>query len=991
MTTIPSHEQVRDFMSRVMSWPLPADETAGYANIHYTIKKLHPKTGKPMWGGNANRTLDGFMKQLNYAKARDNVRDIYFCLSRQSSVEKKVSLVGNKIYEKALRAQSNAMSIKVFAIDIDFKGGLNGYDSQPEALKELFRFLKEVKLPVPSYIIGSGGGMHVYWVIERPMSVEEWTPVAFQLAAATMQHKLKCDTQCTIDVARILRVPGTYNMKLVDAMGNGMRPVTIISDKGPDYPLPAIAGPLHGYIAPSKVATPLPKRNPVAGVSDLAAGIDTVNDLPVDLKTILPECGFIKNALTSGGKDLNNPLWNMTTLIATFTGKGGRGHAHLMARGHPGYDKDSTDELFDRKERDKEAKGLGWPSCHTIRAYGATECPTCPHNGQNKSPLNFGARIHPTMQAVPGVAPVANSAIVSPTIPDGYTQRSDGVILHLKDFGEGKKEWLPVTTYPMTKAWLQRDPWIFNFTTKAEFGKEHQIAIELAVVEGNEMRKTLQGQGMTIENLEELKRIGKLIMAWIGHLQKMKGAVISSHPFGWEVKNGVLQGFIYGGMKYAQNGTSPSANPDPVIAGQYAPTGDRQPWIEAAAMVTSQGKSAFDAILASAFAAPLVRFTGQSGMLMSCFSVASGVGKSTALRVAQGVWGDPVRAMQSLSDTQNSVLHKIGETRALPLYWDELKTEQDSKKFVNTVFTISQGKEKSRLTARASQRAPGTWQTLLVSASNESLMDIVESQTKATTAGIYRVFEYEIKESRGKWTVDPSDAQRLVSRLNDNYGQIGLEYASFLGNNFERLEAEVAALGRELGVETHTIADERFWIATITVILAGAKYANELGFTKINEEQLKFFLLETLEHMRRIRKSAQNDFKDSGNVSNVISQFFSAMQGRHVLYTNVARTGIGRPTPGSVKPVRSTDRLEGIAVRIGVEDKVMRISTAALSKWLNDNGYPRHITFDALKDKYGALPIKGRIGAGTDFAGPQEHLLEIDLLKAKELNLIDEA
>jgi hypothetical protein len=988
MTNIPSHEQVRDFMSRVMSWP--TDEPIGYANLHCTLTKINPKTSKPYWGGTANRTLDGFMKQLAYMKARDNIRDIYFCLSRQSSTERKVTLVGNKPYDAVMRAQANALSIKVFAIDIDFKGGANGYDNQPEALKELFRFLKEVKLPPPSIIVGSGGGMHVYWTIERPMSPDEWTPVAFQLAAATLQHNLKCDTQCTIDIARVLRVPGTYNMKQVDAMGNGMRPVTIITDKGPDYPLPAIAGPLHGYIAPAKSVTALPKRNPVAGVSDLAAGIDTVNDLPVDLKTILPECGFIKNALVTGGKDLNNPLWNMTTLVSTFTGKGGRAHAHLMARGHPGYSKDSTDELFDRKERDKEAKGLGWPGCSTIRAYGATECPTCPHNAANKSPLNFGARIHPTITPTPGAAPVANSSVVVPTIPDGYTQRSDGVILHLKDFGEGKKEWLPVSNYPMTKAWLQRDPWIFNFTTKAEFGREHQIAIDLALVETNEMRKVLQGQGMTIESLEELKRIGKLLMAWIAHLQKMKGSVISSHPFGWEVKNGALQGFIYGGMKYAANGTSPSANPDPVIASQYAPTGDRQPWIEAAAMVTSQGKSAFDAIIASAFAAPLVRFTGQSGMLMSCFSLASGVGKSTALRVAQAVWGDPVRAMQSLSDTQNSVLHKIGETRAIPLYWDELKTEQDSKKFVNTVFTISQGKEKSRLTARAAQRAPGTWQTLLVSASNESLMDIVESQTKATTAGLYRVFEYEIKESRGKWSVDPSDAQRLVSKLNDNYGQIGLEYASFLGNNFDRLEAEVSALGRELGVETNTIADERFWIATITVVLAGARYANELGFTKINEEQLKFFLLETLEQMRHIRGNATNDFKDTGNVSNVVSQFFSAMAGRHTLYTNIARTGIGRPAPGTVKPVRATDRLEGVAIRIGVEDKVVRISMAALSKWLADNSYPRHVTLDTLKDKYGALAIKGRIGSGTDFAGPQEHLLEIDLLKAKELNFIDE-
>lgn len=1002
MSAFNTQDKARDFMARVMSWPVQDENSGdiGYANIHYTITKLSHKTKQPLWGGSACRTLDDFMRQLNYIKNRDNTRDIYYCLSRQLMVDEKVNPKTNKKFVVAMRSQRTAMNIKVFAIDIDFKGGKNGYDNKEEALKELFRFLKEVKLPKPSIIVGSGGGMHVYWVIERPMVQEEWQPIANQLAAATIQHNLKCDTQVTIDIARVLRVPGTFNMKKLDEHGNGARPVTIMMDNGPDYPLPAIADPLHGYIATHRPMTAqggnvtvdgalFPRKAPMAGTSDLAAGVDSVNDLPVDLKTVVPECGFIKNALLTGGAALNNPLWNMTTLIATFGGNAGRSAAHLMARKHPGYTVESTDELYDRKERDKISKGLGWPGCSTIRSYGATECALCPHNVENKSPLNFGARIQPA--PAPGAAPVANSSVVVPTIPEGYTQRSDGVILHLKDYGEGKKEWIPVSKYPMTKAWLQRDPWIFNFTTRAEFGREHQIAIELALVETNEMRKVLQGQGMTIDNVTELKNIGSLLMAWIAHLQKMKDSVISSHPFGWEVKHGALQGFIFGGMKYSLNGTSPSANPDPVIAGQYAPQGERKPWVDAAAMVTSQGKSEFDAIIAASFAAPLVRFTGQSGMMMAAYSLASGVGKSTAMRVAQAVWGDPVRAMQSLNDTQNSVLHKIGEIRALPLFWDELKGEQETKKFATTVFTLSQGKEKSRLNARAAQRTPGSWQTLLVAASNESLVDVIEQQTKTTTAGIYRIFEYEIAESRGRWTIDPSDAQRLVSKLNDNYGQIGLEYASFLGNEFNRVEAEVAALGRELGVETNTIADERFWIATITVLLAGAKYANELGFTNIDEERLKFFLLGVLQRMRDIRASSNTDFKENANVSNVLGQFFNAMAGRHTLWTNIARTGIGRPQPGSVKPVRATDRLEGVSIRIGVEDKVMRVSISALSKWLNDAGYPRHVTIESLKTKYGAHAMKGRLGSGTDFAGPQEHILEIDLLKAKELNFIDEA
>lgn len=982
-------DEARDFLSRVLAWPSP--DEPGYCNLHYLTSNISPKTKRPYWGGQHSRDLGGMLRSLAFAMRSDKVRDIYYCLSTQAEFETKTTAAGKKFYV-ALRNQRNAINIKVVAIDIDFKGGPNGYDNQAEAARELTRFLKEVQLPRPSIIVGSGGGMHVYWVFERALTPAEWTPISFAMAEATKRHGLKCDTQCTVDIARILRVPGTFNMKQ-----DQPRPVKVLTQIDTDYPPEALSGPLQPYQTALPVQSLIPARPALAGVSDLAAGIDTHNSMPIDLKTVVPECEFIRNALMTGGATLANPLWNMTTLLATFTGNG-RVAAHLMARKHPGYTKESTDELYDRKEADKTRIGLGWPGCSTISACGASECARCPHFVENKTPLHFGSRIAPPVPPAPGQAspstllgavPTANSTIAVPDLPAGYTRRSDGVVLYLKEDESGAKLYVPVIRYPMTKPWLQRDPWIFNFTTKAEFGREHQVAIDLGTLDTADMRKSLQSQGVVIEGTE-YKNVGKLIMAWVSHLQSLKNAVVSSHPFGWNIKGGAVQGFIYGGKSHAPGASIPSANPDPVIGQQYSPIGDRQAWIDAADMITSQGRPELDAIIASSFAAPLVRFTGQSGMLMSCYSVESGIGKSTTLRVAQAVWGDPIRAMQSLSDTQNSVLHKIGEIRALPLYWDELKTEQDSKKFVNIVFTIGQGKEKSRLSSRATQRAPGTWQTLLVSASNESLLDIVEAQTKTTTAGIYRVFEYEVHPGKNG-QIDPSDAQRRVAKLNDNYGQIGLEYAEFLGEHHARCEADISALGRSLGKETNTIPDERFWLATITCILQGAAYANELGYTNIDEERLKKHLLKVLAQMRAVRNDARQDLKDQFNLSNIMSQFFSDMRYRHILSTNICRTGVGKPAPGSITIVGDHTRLESVYVRVGHHDKVVRISSTRFTKWLTENDYNRTIVMKALAEKYGATTLRGRLASGTTYVGPAEYLIEIDLLQAKEINFVDEA
>jgi hypothetical protein len=79
-------------------------------------------------------------------------------------------------------------------------------------------------------------------------------------------------------------------------------------------------------------------------------------------------------------------MWNLTTLIATFTDNP-HADAHRMGDKHPDYTHDSTDELFDRKVRERNEKGLGFPRCATISATGCTLCQSCPHFANGRSPV----------------------------------------------------------------------------------------------------------------------------------------------------------------------------------------------------------------------------------------------------------------------------------------------------------------------------------------------------------------------------------------------------------------------------------------------------------------------------------------------------------------------------------------------------------------------------------------------------------------------------
>jgi hypothetical protein len=325
-------EHAQEYFAKVLAWPQDGDAPA-YVNLHWTIDKLSEKTGKPIVTGRAVRSVQEAVNTVKWALSLAETKDIYVCLSTQREALPKQSRKG-KEYLLPVRASANAVALKSIFLDLDAKGtDKNSYASLSEAVAALNAFITKMDLPKPSAIVTSGGGLHVYWTFDRPLAPFEWQPLANALAEATKVHGLKCDTQCTVDAARILRVPGTFNRKL-----DAARPVGLAGNRtGSDYSVERLDRALTPYKLAAAMPA-LPPRVPLQGVSDLAAGVDMGNAAPADVKQLAKECAFVKEALLSGGKDLANPMWNLTTLLATFT-KQDRIAAHAMANGHPGYTK----------------------------------------------------------------------------------------------------------------------------------------------------------------------------------------------------------------------------------------------------------------------------------------------------------------------------------------------------------------------------------------------------------------------------------------------------------------------------------------------------------------------------------------------------------------------------------------------------------------------------------------------------------------------------
>ncbi len=1028
-------DQAKEYLARVVPWPDPGQQA--FINIHWTFEPKTPtKDGKPPWTGRACASMEEAVRALTFAMKSADTKDIYVCMSSQASYIERRSRK-NFTYKQAVRSQENAVTLKSFYIDIDVKEGPKGYGTVDECVEALAKFIKDSGMPKPSIVVHSGGGFHVYWVVSRALTPDEWRPYAIGLAEATKHYGLKCDTGCTIDSARILRIPDTFNRKQ-----STPRHVAIVGPRTDfDYAFERVVAPLEKFKGRTSSTVHgidlalFPRRAPLPAGGELGANLDNLFPT-VDLDGVLPACAFLASAVLNGGVDLDNPLWNLTTLISTFT-KGGRADAHRMGNKHAGYTKESTDDFFDRKTRERDEKGLGWPSCSTISASGAKACATCPLMAQGKSPLNFEQRTPPTpagpsnsgspssnggvqgahaqgggqQNGAQGVAPVVSTiagftvqpsqvGTQAPDMPPGYSRDQRGIVsrLIIDPGGTGITSLQPVSDYPMMNAWIEKrsnSEFVLHYDSIVERAKVTQIDLPLEVIASNEMRKYLQSQGFMLAQSD--KSSGDFFVSWVKQLQKAKDAVTSA-PFGWSEKNGKTEGFIYAGQLWTPHGTTPSASADGMVARHYRPTGGDNEWIEAAKLVTGQGRPDLEALLASAFAAPLVRFTGHNGMLMSAYSKESGIGKSTALRIAQAVWGDPIKAIQSLSDTQNSVMAKIGEVRSLPIYWDELKTDEDTKKFVNITFQIGQGKEKSRLTQQAKQREAGSWQTLVVSASNDSILDHVMQQTSTTLAGLYRIFEYKVAPPMpgAAGTIDTARATIILSRLNTNYGQVGLKYANFLGTHFKQIETDIEAVASQLEKETSAAPDERFWIGLMSTILLGARYANHLGYAVFDEVGLRAFMLKCLSGMRGVRSQQTVDLTQTLNLSDILSGFVAENRGQHMLITDRIHVVQGKPPKfGSVHGIKIANdinqlsRISGLYLQYGQTDKLLRISSQAFGEYLKKKNKSRHLVVEALKEKGVLRMVNGMLGGGTPYSQPAAHLYEIDLTAAPDLDFMD--
>jgi len=484
-------------------------------------------------------------------------------------------------------------------------------------------------------------------------------------------------------------------------------------------------------------------------------------------------------------------------------------------------------------------------------------------------------------------------------------------------------------------------------------------------------RELLGDNGIVTSNLNEFKEFQEMIMDWLKKIQAANKIKQSFTHLGWMDKQGQTLGFAHGDAAYfpdgrVERGIKVASGGGSTIAKHYYPTGNLAKWKSITSFLTSQGRPELMAILSTAFGSPLMKFSGHSGAVVSIVSTASGVGKSTALSLAQSVWGSPKSAIHSATDTVLSLSSKMGFTKDLPAYWDDIKGENTFRQFAEVIYQITQGKEKSSLTQQRNLREVETWNCLAVVAANDSIIEIVKRYGRGTDAGAARIFEM-VLEDRPMM----SQSATFFDACTSNYGRAGEVYSAWLAKNAARAQAVVERLSEALSAELKAESEERFWLAAIATMIAGAMFAKQLNLVDFDIPALKAYLTKRFLELRG-SKSAMVVAQGPGPV---ISDMILDYQASTLRIADLAKHR------GSSVAITHAPAAKEVNILIIDNADTMRIRKAKFDEWCRN----RNMSADTLLKRLqqaSAVNVRNTDpmgGAGNYSMGSRTTCYDIDL------------
>ena len=726
------------------------------------------------------------------------------------------------------RTKGNVKMLKAFWLDIDcgkdkakvdpVTGRPKGYLDQAAGLQALTEFCQLIKLPDP-IIVNSGRGLHVYWALETEVSRAEWEPVGLRLRDLCKLHNFYVDP-AIFEVARILRIPGTLNFKVDPPL-----PVTVLSTAS------AVAFETFRTLLG---VDELPIEPPKVKREMTALGKLMIGNVESSFKKIMLRSanGTGCQQLLSCFQDratLDEPRWFDALSIAKFCSDGDTA-IHKLSKGHPDYDYAVVE---------KKAYGIKGPhSCLEFEAKNPGGCEGCPHWGKITNPLALGREItraaiednvvEVKVETEAGEVAVEKHQI--PVYPSPFFRGKSGGVYMQSDSDEEEPKLVCVHDLYVIK--LMHDP-LEKFVAVLRVHLPMDGVIEFVVpntsiTDRGELRKALSGVGV-LGGEAKFSLLSTYIMASVNELQHRKKAELMRLQYGWADKD---TKFIVGNREISRDGVyhSPPSSTTRTMTHLFEPKGTLEKWKEVFKLYGRPGLEiqAFAAL--TGFGAPLLKFTGQKGAIINLIHTKSGTGKTTVLRMANSVFGDPEGLLGTPDDTKVGRVIKVGILNNIVNTIDELTnvSGEDASQLLYA-FSQGRGKDKAKNNANELRENNITWRTITLSSGNASLGEKLTVLKNSPEGELMRLMEFKILPPSSAIVSVEEGKDLFDHALNENYGHAGDVYMRWVIANLDEVIATILRVQKTIDIELNLTQRERNFSAMVASNLVGGLIAKRIG------------------------------------------------------------------------------------------------------------------------------------------------------------------
>lgn len=801
-----------------------------------------------------------------FAKTVAGTKDVFFAV--HSLKEAKVwnpEKVDYKTGEKGayqIRVQRNMAAARCFFFDLDVGVETERtpkYASAKEALQNLIQFCEAAQLPKP-LVTSSGGGLHVYWLLEEDIPSDDWRKYASDLRALAKHHGLKADPARTTDTASVLRVAGTFNHK----DPSNPRAVKVLTPEATHTPNEMFLKLLSDALtkADIKAADAMPDLSKAVGIgAELGANIGTERDFDeaptTSIESLIKTCGQVRYFIRSKGR-VPEPEWYKFLGLIQYV-VDGEAICHGISKGDDAYTYEETQTKLE------QVKKFGPTLCSTLmETCGEENCEGCPFKDKGSTPLVHARRT----ASAPPPEPVEESVWGSgeeddedtprrtyepPAAPLPYVRlESGGIGVKIKnsDDEEVTVKICEYDLYPLRRVVrnidahtrVQQQVWRAILPRK---GPQDFVMDAEALYDHRKFGSVLLNNSVYVAP-NNLKEVQSYMVAYIAELQKAADEDVQREHLGWDEDG---EGFIMPDYLINNDGElEPVTTTDVVRSATDAVTkgGSMEQQLKLLRFYNHHAYRPNQFMIAASLAAPFFYMTGYHGAILNA-SGEAGSSKSSTLYTAASLWAEPERypmdgtRQGATAKGRNNRIHVLAN---LPVCMDEI-THMSVKDAEDFAMGVTQVGPRVALNSDGTERRTtnSMKSTFVLSTSNSGLHNTLATNNTSGTAGSMRVLELDFEP---QYIHEKFEADEYMREIRKHFGHVGPEFIRRMMPKREGLEREIVLKMASIERKAKIKSAERFWSGTAAVVLVILQHAYKMGLLPFDPVVLEAWVIDTL-------------------------------------------------------------------------------------------------------------------------------------------------